>query len=263
MELTTSAETDPGSAPDQITASGSGPWPVSMLLRWRDYDWAGHVNHISYLDLVLEAMGSAGIADPLAPTPGVTMEFLAPRTVGPEGVVISQVARDKATSGATFTISTEYGREPLLHTSVTLRRAKPAPPAVARPHRYPVAQRQRDVLAGPSVDLTILDWLQESRGALMQDLILGAQRSSVAVVHLEYDRYRAIVASDLDFVVSTGISAIGRSSFRVHSELEGAGSTLSSATAVMVKISLESGRSVALTDSDLALVKAWRDGTPQ
>jgi acyl-CoA thioesterase FadM len=235
----------------------SSDWPVRVPLRWRDYDWLGHVNHISYLDLVLESLGTQramGWGD----APGVSMEFLSPRRVGPEEVVVDRCHGGATATSATYTVSTGDGRESQLHTRVTLRQAQAAP-GIALPHRYIVAPRKRDVLSEPVVHVTFLDWLQESRGALMRDLFLGTGSTSVAVVRLEYDRYRPVVGSDLDFVVLTGISAIGRSSFSVHSRLEGSGSVLASATAVMVKISLQSGRAVELTESDRAMVEAWRD----
>lgn len=251
---------------EQVPSRGSGAasaregWPVGVALRWRDYDWLGHLNHISYLDLLLEALDMAGTLSWPCPSRGVSMEFLAPRTVGPGRVLIDRVTHDEASTVGTFTISTKYQAGSQLHARVALRDATQGPGHPVRPHRFAVLPRLRDVLVGPGVDVTFLDWFQESRGDLMQELFLGASGCSVAVVHLEYDRVRAPATADLDFVVSTGISTIGRTSFTVQSVLEAAGSVLASATAVMVKVSLESGHAVELTDADRHLVQAWREG---
>lgn len=236
-------------------------WPLRLPLRWRDYDWIGHVNHISYLDLVLEALAAAGeSAMPSAPR-SISMEFVAPRTVGVETVLVDRHDRAAGTPGVTFTISSGQSEAAQLHARITLRDGSEGTAHPVRPNYYTVVPRLRDVLDGPAVDVTFLDWLQESRGDLMRELFFGSSRFSVAVAQLEYERARAEVGHEREFRVSSGISVIGRTSFKVHSVLQASsGDVLASAVAVMVKVSLDSGRSAALTDEDRRLVRTWQAG---
>ena len=131
-------------------------------------------------------------------------------------------------------------------------------------HEVTIAIRWRDLDALGHVNNAVyLNYLEEARDRLVEDLFGGEAAWDFVLAHVGIDFRRELTQADGEVVALCSVAAVGRSSVRTREEIRKLdGSIAAQAESVIVPRDRESNRSRPLNDLERAILEAEVATTP-
>jgi acyl-CoA thioester hydrolase len=131
-------------------------------------------------------------------------------------------------------------------------------------HEVRIAIRWRDVDAYGHVNNAVyLNYLEEARDRLVEDLFGGESAWDFVLAHVGIDFRRELTQADREVVAVCSVAAVGRSSVRTREQIRKLdGSIAAEAESVLVPRERGSNRSRPLNDHERAVLEAAVASTP-